>query len=257
MDQVKILAVFFLGAYGFTWTVHYMLIRFKLPANAAGGRGIYAIGLLGPLLSATATSYWFGGTAATLEVFSRATRWRFSVTWYVVALLSTGVVQFLGLTVCRLACGRPRLPWLKNPGDPWWAILCGQFYVVVAEEFGWRAFALPRLIRAFGSGGAVVLLGLLWSGWHLPMFFVPGSHQTGSFLSYVLRITSATAIMTLLFQKTGGSILPCMLYHAALNTWYFVSLPKPGARPYIAALHNVVLLLAMVFLQRPLFRIPF
>ena len=37
------------------------------------------------------------------------------------------------------------------------------------EEYGWRFFLQPRLQRRFGKRGGVILLGLVWGIWHLPL----------------------------------------------------------------------------------------
>ena len=41
--------------------------------------------------------------------------------------------------------------------------------VYFGEEYGWRFFLQPRLQRRFGKRGGVILLGLLWGIWHLPL----------------------------------------------------------------------------------------
>ena len=45
------------------------------------------------------------------------------------------------------------------------------------EEFGWRGYALPRLLERQSALGASLVLGLIWVAWHLPLFFIPGSPQ--------------------------------------------------------------------------------
>ena len=40
----------------------------------------------------------------------------------------------------------------------------------LAEEPGWRDFALPRLQRRFSPIIAALILGPLWGVWHLPLF---------------------------------------------------------------------------------------
>jgi len=61
---------------------------------------------------------------------------------------------------------------------------------MMAEEFSWRGFALPRQQYLFGPVGAALLLRVIWASGHLPMFLVPDSSQHGSyvladFVSYV------------------------------------------------------------------------
>jgi len=44
----------------------------------------------------------------------------------------------------------------------------------LGEEAGWRGYALPWLAAALGPVRASIVLGVLWVGWHLPLFFYPG-----------------------------------------------------------------------------------
>jgi membrane protease YdiL (CAAX protease family) len=86
------------------------------------------------------------------------------------------------------------------------------------EEIGWRGFALPRLAERVGLGGGSVLLGVLWAGWHLPLFFVPEADTFGqSFPLYLLQVTALSVAMAWLYAHTRGSLLPVMLMHAAVN----------------------------------------
>ena len=39
----------------------------------------------------------------------------------------------------------------------------------LAEEFGWRGFAQPRLRERFGLIGTSVVLGAAWALWHVPL----------------------------------------------------------------------------------------
>src|SRR5688572_23697014 len=42
----------------------------------------------------------------------------------------------------------------------------------LGEEPGWRGFAQPRLQERFGTVRALLILGVLWTFWHLPLFSV-------------------------------------------------------------------------------------
>jgi CAAX protease family protein len=47
----------------------------------------------------------------------------------------------------------------------------------LSEEFGWRGYAQPRLRRLLAPAPTAVLLGLVWAGWHLPLFLLAGTTQ--------------------------------------------------------------------------------
>ncbi len=97
----------------------------------------------------------------------------------------------------------------------------------LAEEPGWRGFALPRLEERFGPLVGTLLLGTLWGLWHLPLFlFTPGYNGAGTglvgislpFLAFVIGEVALAVIFTWVFNNTHGSLLLTMLLHASANT---------------------------------------
>jgi membrane protease YdiL (CAAX protease family) len=104
-------------------------------------------------------------------------------------------------------------------------------WVQAGEEIGWRGYALPRLAVRVGLAPASVLLGVLWAGWHLPLFFVPAADTLGqSFPLYLLQVTGLSVAAAWLYWRTGGSLLLVMLLHAAVNnTKDVVPSAVPGA----------------------------
>ena len=96
--------------------------------------------------------------------------------------------------------------------------------LVVGEEIGWRGFALPLLLERFGPWSASAVLGLMWALWHLPLFYMPGMPQYGTpFFSYVPYLIALSIILTVLAQKTRGSVAVATLFHGAVNTLGFVT----------------------------------
>jgi membrane protease YdiL (CAAX protease family) len=84
------------------------------------------------------------------------------------------------------------------------------------EEFGWRGFLLPKLTTRFGPTPAALLVALIWSSWHLPLFFV---HSWGSvpFWFYLALVSSLSVIITFGYNLTGGSIFAAILAHFTFN----------------------------------------
>ena len=102
----------------------------------------------------------------------------------------------------------------------------------LGEEIGWRGYALPRLTARLGLAPASLLLGLVWSCWHLPLFFLSvGGDQFGqSFPTYLLQVTALSVAMGWLMGNTGGSLLLAVLFHSAINqTKDIVPSKVPGA----------------------------
>lgn len=89
----------------------------------------------------------------------------------------------------------------------------------LGEEFGWRGYALKRLTDIMGAFKATLLLGFLWSLWHLPLFFMIGTVQSNLPLGqFMVQNTLMGFFYTYLFTKTGGKMVPMILLHATANT---------------------------------------
>jgi uncharacterized protein len=65
---------------------------------------------------------------------------------------------------------------------------------------------------------ASLLLGVLWAGWHLPMFWLPGTPMFDiPFPAYLVWVVALTFLFTWLYQQTQGSLLLATLFHGAVN----------------------------------------
>ena len=88
------------------------------------------------------------------------------------------------------------------------------------EEIGWRGYMLTRLIDA-GVPRPVLVSGLIWAGWHLPLIFA-GIYAAGPYpaLSAVLFVVSVTSIAFVFarMRLETGSIWPVIFFHSAWNS---------------------------------------
>jgi membrane protease YdiL (CAAX protease family) len=87
----------------------------------------------------------------------------------------------------------------------------------VAEELGWRGYALPRLLAGRSALSASVILGIIWAAFHLPLF-LPG--QLNSHLQFwpvPLMFFGMSVLSTWIFKHTGRSVLLVSLFHAMAN----------------------------------------
>ncbi|SER69037.1 CAAX protease self-immunity [Lentzea xinjiangensis] len=82
------------------------------------------------------------------------------------------------------------------------------------EEWGWRGFLLPRLLR-FGRWGAFGLSGLIWAVWHLPGY--TGRATWPAFVPFAVFTVLFGALLGELRLRTG-SVWACAVAHAANNT---------------------------------------
>jgi membrane protease YdiL (CAAX protease family) len=88
------------------------------------------------------------------------------------------------------------------------------------EETGWRGFALPLLQRRFSPLTAMLVLAVIWAGWHLPMFLVVGNFRgfsAGTVVGWLLGLTAGSIVLGWLFNGSGGSVALVAVWHACFN----------------------------------------
>jgi membrane protease YdiL (CAAX protease family) len=84
------------------------------------------------------------------------------------------------------------------------------------EEAGWRGYLQPALERKIPLILAVLIVGIIWSLWHLPYFFLPGLHYGANFFAYIIIVTITSFILVAIYKLTGSIIL-CTLFHGWQN----------------------------------------
>lgn len=93
----------------------------------------------------------------------------------------------------------------------------------LAEEFGWRGYAQPRLRHRFGPVATSVVLGAGWAVWHLPLFLVPGTGQAemgiGSLAAtlFFVAFVPLSYLFWFVTERLSGGVAAAVLMHAALN----------------------------------------
>jgi membrane protease YdiL (CAAX protease family) len=94
------------------------------------------------------------------------------------------------------------------------------------EEFGWRGYALPRLLEKWNPLNASLILGAIWGIWHLPLFFIPDTGQYFMPLGIFLILVEAfTVLITWAFLRTGRNLFSALLFHTSINTMLSVFPP--------------------------------
>jgi len=93
------------------------------------------------------------------------------------------------------------------------------FLVVLGglEELGWRGILQPKLENLISYIPSLILVSIIWSLWHLPLWFIKGTVQSGfPFGLYLISGLVLTASFTTLYKYTNNLFL-CILNHAWFN----------------------------------------
>jgi len=91
---------------------------------------------------------------------------------------------------------------------------------ILAEEMGVRGYLLPRLLD-LGTTRALLLVGLVWGLWHLPLFYLTPLFPTGNALIFVPLVIATIVAASFLFgyfRIYTGSIWPGAVAHAVHNS---------------------------------------
>ncbi|MFX0011998.1 MAG: CPBP family intramembrane glutamic endopeptidase, partial [Candidatus Hermodarchaeota archaeon] len=104
----------------------------------------------------------------------------------------------------------------------------------IAEEAGWRGFALPRMLKKQSATTATLLQGVIWIFWHVPLIIVPGSSQSTSFWPvYAILILLVNIILNWLYINSKGSLAVTILAHFSFNFSSVLILSLLSLVPYM------------------------
>ncbi len=66
----------------------------------------------------------------------------------------------------------------------------------------------------------MLVLAVIWAGWHLPMFFVVNnfrSFSAGTIVGWLLGLTAGSILLGWLYNRSGGSVVLVAVWHAGFN----------------------------------------
>lgn len=196
----------------------------------------YTLHTFGPALAAIIITAIIAGKAGLHELRQRIRQWRAPWQWYLFILLGIPALLLLGIIL------QPGALAGFHDLSPILLVIYPIAFVAtffgggpLGEEIGWRGFALPRMQSRFGPLWGTLLLGLLWSGWHLSDFLTAskgGGQETGwatfltNFPVFMLAVVSLAIIMTWIYNHTGGSIFTAILAHTSVNILEVLLIPR-------------------------------
>lgn len=239
------LASFFVLAFSITWTLQltgialasqqgmtlsnetnflYFVdaLKMKLSPAQVLAYGVFTLGM-GPLISAILVTAITEGKTGLKRLWQQCTQWQVSPQWYLVALGLPILLSGVSVGIGWLASGGKLTHTFKLPLEYFLPFFLYMFiFTGIAEEPGWRGFALPRLQSRYTAEKASWILGILWGVWHFP-FIIYYTYNAGlapmlfSLLGLTLGIVGWTQVNTWLYNNTS-SVLIMILLHGWGNT---------------------------------------
>ncbi len=93
----------------------------------------------------------------------------------------------------------------------------------IIEEVGWKGYCEDSIGDYMNWFWESMIFGVLWSLWHLPLLFIPGTYQAGLMVNplYVANFFISGVpmgfIITWVYLVSDRSILACMIFHLFVN----------------------------------------
>ena len=167
--------------------------------------------------------------------------------YWLICWFAPGILSFVGLVVFFILFPRTFDPSLGAVREllstqagtmaadvnPWIVVVSQAILAIViapvinaipifGEEFGWRAYLLPKLMP-LGGRKALLLTGLIWGVWHWPVIAMGhnfGLNYAGAPWAGILMMCWFTTVSGTLFgwaSWRAGSVWPAVIGHGALN----------------------------------------
>lgn len=209
------IAAFVLITFGWSWGLD-LLVYIFITASPPLLPPLTAPRTWGPLV---ATILVLTARGESVREFFRRVITVPSKRWIVVLAVVLPVVAGEIKTLLALLVGQP----VSGPAYSLWVYPANFLLVFLfaggLEEFGWRAFAQPRLQSTYSAVLVALGIGVLWTIWHLPLFllFDMNAYDATTLPTYTLGLMAESVVMAWMFNVTDGSVLGPWLLHSAGN----------------------------------------
>jgi len=167
------------------------------------------------------------GKDGVISLLKRYLIWRVDWKWYLAAFLLLPGLQFAAvlltavITDTTIDFSAVMAYEILDPSVNVLWLITGWFlydFFINGEEIGWRGYVLPRLQAKYGALVSSLLVGLIWSLWHIPKFLGTNMGNDRSFGWFMVAHIALAVLYTWLFNNSRGSLLLVTIFHASGNT---------------------------------------
>ena len=134
--------------------------------------------------------------------------------WYLPIIFLWPVIFSLALVLLNFI-GEP----ITDPVFPLVAAPIGLlvfFFLALFEEVGWMGYAFNPMEDRWNALIASIVLGLIWSAWHLPIY-IAGPESSVWVAGQFFTLVIARVLIVWIFNNTAKSIFAAILFHAIYN----------------------------------------
>jgi len=222
--------------------------------------GLRVLGTFSPIIAGFLLTYMEERSLGVFELLRRG--WYFEKIHYlVVAIVLIPILCFFSLWLAIITEGIVPAEIINlSRWDITIPYIITIFFIggPLQEEFGWRGYALDRLESKYNALSSSLIIGALWSLWHLPSFFSPSTLQYQQpFFSFLSSVLLLSIIFTWLYNNTGRSVLVVMAFHTSVNVSYWmipINSTFTGPIYYTIMLAIIVILIIIFYGSNELIR---
>lgn len=177
-----------------------------IPLAGWQAAALLVVAATGPAIGALIASAEDGGRRGVRILIGRAANWRTSIGWYAIGLVGPVLVGLVALALSAVLTTRHPVGLFARVAPLQLTAIAA---AALAEEVGWRGYAVPVLQKRFGALGAGALVGAIWFAWRNWKLATPNAMEFLAPLSVVMILVffiSASILITWLYNSSGGSV---------------------------------------------------
>lgn len=121
----------------------------------------------------------------------------------------------------------------------------------VIEELGWRGYGEDAIASRCSWFKESVIFGIVWSVWHIPLFFIDGTYHyglselgIGYVLNFLISVIPLGFITTWVYVKNNRSMLASIIFHFFVNFFQ----EKIAMTPETKCIETAVIIVAAVII---------
>lgn len=221
--------IYFVATFLWTWLFWGVAIVTGGSVETASGGIPMLLGVLGPMVTGITFTYLTRDREGRRDYWKRIIDFkRIPGKRYLIIFLFVPILNVLAALV-DIVTGGAGATWgeaarnvFTNPSSIILSILFSSLIPFI-EELGWRGYVLDRMQEKYTALVSSVILGVIWSVWHLPLFFVQGTYQAGlgvgtqAFWLFMLGVLPLNLPFTWIYNNTNRSTLAVFLFHSMVN----------------------------------------
>lgn len=230
--------LYLLLTFTISWTAWGILAAFSHNSVLQYGQPVFMIlylaGGLGPFIAAFIVNKKYASKQEYKKFIKEIVRVKVDFSWYLWVIFIPLVVSSIPWFIACFSAGHLE-PLFKGPF--YMALVMLPMMVIGGglEEVGWRGVLFPGLLKTNTVTVASLITAIMWTIWHLPLWFINGLPQTQfNFGVFFVSVLGITFLLSVLYTFTE-SIFLCILLHSFFNS-YGNNLNGTGLNPYWEAI---------------------